>query len=413
MKSQLNLLVLVFLGLLLSLTACDKTVDVGPNGATLNTDDLIKAIAKRLDGKCVGYQVVVSVNGLQKSSYAYGDARLAQDGNARAMFINDKYNIASCSKTITAAALLRALNAKQKSVDELMYPYLPAHWTLGDGLKTVTFKQLLTHQSGFVDKTYGSEYDSLKKLVSEGLVDSKKPAKYNNANYALMRFLITTLGDYSVTKIPAATTTASSLTTLEAKQAREYADDYIDYCQKYVLGVSGAGMSTLVCKPTDIAPALCYQFPKDNGPGADFGDMTLTNAERGWTMSSVQMAAFLSTLHFTEKIIPKTLSDMMINDVAGYDTRGQTPNKMGFYAKNGGYPGKYANKALDGANFGKKYNNGQVETWFFGFDNKVQISFIANSQVFITASSSTAPNGEYASNSIIAAFDEWYGSIKK
>ena len=82
-----------------------------------------------------------------------------------------------------------------------MYPYLPAHWTLGDGLKTVTFKQLLTHQSGFVDKNYGSDYASLKKLVSEGLVDSKKPQKYNNANFALMRFLITTLADYSITNI--------------------------------------------------------------------------------------------------------------------------------------------------------------------------------------------------------------------
>ncbi|MCK8491738.1 serine hydrolase [Spirosoma sp. RP8] len=412
MKQQTTLLLAILAIFGFALISCDKTVEVGPSGSTLNTDDLVKAISKRLDGNCVGYQLVVSVNGSQKSIYAYGDARLSQDGNPRAMFVNDKYNIASCSKTITAAALLRTLNAKQKTVDDLIHSYLPAHWTLGTGIKTITFKQLLTHQSGFVDKSYGSDYGSLKKLVSEGLVDSSKPETYNNANYALMRFLIATLADYSVTKLPA-NANSTTLATVENKQAQEYADAYIDYCQKNVLGVSGSGMSTIVCKPTDPNPALCYQFPKDNGKGDSFGDMTLTNAERGWNMTSVQMAAFMSTLHYTEKIIPKSLSDMMKNERAGYDFRNKTAGGIAYYAKNGGYPGKFADKAKDGANFGKNYNAGQLESWLIGFDNNVQIAFIANSQVFITANKNDSPNGELAFNSILAGFDEWYKSAKK
>lgn len=396
----------LLLGLMIGLLACDKTVEVGPNGATLNTDDLAKAIAKRLDGTCVGYQFVISVNGSQKSIYANGDARLAQDGNARAMFVNDKFNIASCSKTITAAAMLRALNAKKKSVDDVIDAYLPAHWSLGTA-KSITFKQLLTHSAGYADKSYGSDYASLKKLVSEGLVDAKKPRVYNNANFALMRFLIATLADYPITKIPVNASSEVRKAT-EDIQAQEYASAYIDYCQKFVLGVSGSGMNTIVCKPTDTNPGLCYQFPKDNGKGTDFGDMTLTNAERGWNMTTVQMAAFMSALHFSEKIIPKSLSDMMRTDLAGYDFRSATPNNMGYYAKNGGYPGKFADKAKDGANFGKNYNAGQLESWLIGFDNNVQISFIANSQVFIGANSKEYPNGENALNSIVAAFDEWY-----
>ncbi len=414
MKKQFHTLLyfLSVLAITLSLVSCDKTVEVGPNGTTLNTEDLAKAIAKRLDGKCVGYQFVISVNGSQKSIHANGDARLAQDGNARAMFVNDKFNIASCSKTITAAALLRALNAKQKNADELIYSYLPVHWSLGTGIKTITFKQLMTHNSGFADSTYGSDYAGLKKLVSKGLVDASKPERYNNANFALMRFLIATLADYPITKMPA-NASATVVKNTENKQAQEYADAYIDYCQKNVLGVSGSGMNTIVCKPTDTNPGLCYQFPKDNGKGTDFGDMTLTNAERGWNMTTVQMAAFMSALHYSEKIIPKSLSDMMRNDRAGYDLRGNTPGGMSYYAKNGGYPGKFANKVLDGANFGKNYNSGQLESWLIGFGNDVQISFIANSQVFITANSKESPNGELALDSILAAFDEWYKSGKK
>ncbi|GAB3496691.1 hypothetical protein GCM10027341_15860 [Spirosoma knui] len=414
MKKQLHTL---FLSLfLLTITAglqsCDKTVEVGPNGATLNTDDLAKAIAKRLDGKAVGYQLVISVKGSQKSIYANGDARLSQDGNARKMFVNDKFNIASCSKTVTAAALLRALNVKQKSVDDLIHTYLPSHWSLGTGIKTITFKQLLTHNSGFADRSYGSDYAGLKKLVSEGLVDAKKPETYNNANYALMRFLIANLAGYSITPMPSNANNTVVANT-ESKQAQQYADAYIDYCQKNVLGVSGSNMDAIVCKPTDASPGLCYQFPKDGGKGTNFGDMTLTNAERGWNMTTVQMAAFLSALHFTEKIIPKNLSDMMRNDRAGYDIRSSTPGGMSYYAKNGGYPGKFADKVKDGANFGKNYNSGQLESWLIGFGNDVQIAFIANSQVFINANSKESPNGEYALNSILAAFDEWYKTGSK
>lgn len=131
MKTLLNSA--LFLILFVVASSCDKTVEVGPNNATLNTDDLVKAIAKRLDGKCIGYQLVISVKGSQKSIYAYGDARLAQDGNARKMSVTDKFNLASCSKTITATALLHVLNAQKKSVDDLIHSYLPAHWTLSAG----------------------------------------------------------------------------------------------------------------------------------------------------------------------------------------------------------------------------------------------------------------------------------------
>jgi hypothetical protein len=268
----------------------------------------------------------------------------------------------------------------------------------------------MTHNSGFADKSYGSDYASLKKLTGESLKNSAKPEVYNNANYALMRFLIVSLAGYPITPMPDKTTNAQAI---ENTQAQEYADYYISYCQRTVLGVSGSTMSSIVCKPTDAAPAQCYQFPKDGGNGTDFGDMTLTNAERGWNMTTVQMAAFFSTLHFTEKILPKSLSDMMRTDRAGYDFRSMTPAGMMYYAKNGFYPGKFSNKAVDGVNFGKNSNSGQLESWFFGFDNDVQISFIANSQVFISSDSKAVPNGDMAANSIIAAFDEWYQSGTK
>lgn len=60
MKTLLNSA--LFLILFVVVSSCDKTVEVGPNNATLNTDDLVKAIAKRLDGKCIGYQLIITRN---------------------------------------------------------------------------------------------------------------------------------------------------------------------------------------------------------------------------------------------------------------------------------------------------------------------------------------------------------------
>lgn len=69
------------------------------------------------------------------------------------------------------------------------------------------------------------------------------------------------------------------------------------------------------------------------------------------------------------------------------------PSGIGYYAKNGGYPGKFGNKVTDGDNYDKNYNSGQLESWMIGYDNNVQISFIANSQVFITATQADVLNG--------------------
>jgi Beta-lactamase len=368
----------IVLGGLTFLSSCNPNVQGVDE--LLDASKLATDISSRLKDKCVGYQFVIHHKGSVKSFASGGEARMAPDAAPRGMSNFDKLNVASVSKTVTGAALIHVLNAKGKTVDDLIWTYLPSHWTIPQSVKTLTFKNLLQHKSGF-RTTYGSDYANLKKLVGEG-TDADHSYIYCNANFALMRFLIAELNGSSITAVPA-NTTGAALTVIETLQATEYTNAYMNYCQTHVFD-KVAGASDMACKPTDDSPALCYHFPKDNGSGTTFGDMTLTNGERGWHMNTFQMANFFSKLHYSEEILPKTLSDRMINESMAYDALGTTPKGVKYYWKNGNYPGSM--------------NPGELNACIIGFGTDIQISILINSQHV---------GSDWYINEIIKAFDAW------
>lgn len=374
-------LIILTVSTLLGLVSCDPKADVGPGGTTLNVDDLAKSIESKLKDNVKGYQIVIYADGSLRSSLAGGSARMSQDAPARTMSISDKINVASVSKTVTAAALMKLLTDKNIDVDTKFWTYLPVHWTVPSTVKALSFRQLFTHKSGFRTH-YGSDYANLKKLISLGASSDKSPI-YNNSNYALMRFLIASLSGATVTPMPTNATSAQ-VTTVEAAQALEYTNAYINYCQDNVFDKIGIAPN-MACKPTDTNPALCYKWAAPSGNGTAWGDMTLTNAERGWNMSGLQMAAFLNTLNNTSKIVPLSVGKTMRTDSLGYDGCNlKTNSGVQYFYKNGGYPAGN--------------NPGEVGAWIFGFENNVHLAVLVNS--------------DYKSgniyNDIINAFDEWY-----
>lgn len=375
---------LALLSTTLLLTACDPTADVGKNGKTLDVTALADDIEARIKPDYTGYQIVVFADGGLRASRAGGNARRAADAPERKMDIGDKLNVASVSKTVTAAALLHALNAKGISVDAVMWSYLPKHWSLHSSIKTITFRQLLAQRSGF-PKNVLSDYASLKAAMPVGAASPRLTFTYQNMNFALMRFLIPNVaGTYSITPMPT-NPSAQKVTEVEQKQAQEYTNAYIDYCQTNVFDKVGLSPD-MACKPTVASPALCYKWAAPNGKGEDFGDMTLTNAERGWHMSSLQMATFMNALHRTYKILPKTVADAMRRDTLGYDrSNNKTGTNMTYFMKNGGYPASM--------------NAGEVGAWVFGFENDVYVSVLVNSD--------PKPNASVWTD-VVAAFDAWY-----
>lgn len=366
------------------LTACEPTANVGKNGKSLDVDALANDIEARIKPDVMGYQIVVFADGSLRASRAGGNARRAADAPERKMDVGDKINVASVSKTVTAAALLHALNAKNINIDSTMWAYLPKHWPLHKSIKTITFRQLLAMRSGF-PKNVASDYASLKAAMVVGATSPRLTYNYQNMNFALMRFLIPNIaGSASITPMPA-NASAQKISEVEQKQAQEYTDAYMNYCQLNVFDKIGIAPN-MACKPTGANPALCYKWAAPDGKGTDWGDMTLTNAERGWNMSALQMATFMNALHHTYKILPKSVADAMRRDTLGYDKANILTNTgIKYVLKNGGYPASL--------------NAGEVGAWVFGFGNEVYVAVLVNSD---------PKAGTSVWTDVVAAFDAWY-----
>jgi CubicO group peptidase (beta-lactamase class C family) len=92
-------------------------------------------LAARLKGRSVGFQLTASDVYGSVAGHAGGYARLPQDLPLRQMANTDKFNVASVSKTITAAALIRALaDNPEASLNSPFVPFLPSHWYIHPSL---------------------------------------------------------------------------------------------------------------------------------------------------------------------------------------------------------------------------------------------------------------------------------------
>src|SRR5215204_36369 len=376
------ILVAIILPMLFS---CAKTLPLGPEGNGLDPTDLATILENKLKNNCVGYAFTISYKQNMTNFRSGGEARRSQDEPARVMGIFDKFNAASISKTITAAALIRLLLDKDNvGLDSPFWTYLPSHWTVHNSIKGITFAELLAHKSGFKFATNVSYAEEKQNMAAGVNPNDIGKYDYNNNNYGILLLVIPILAGNSIINID-----KNSLDFLiaaqEIAQAQQLADYYIAYVQQKVFDKTGGAMQNMACKPTDTYPALCYQFPKTAAKGTDFGDMTLTCGSRGWNISASQLGLFFRQLHYTTNILPKSLSDKMKDELMGYDSKGTTKDGVSYYWKNGFYPGSM--------------NAGEINAWIIGFGNDIQIALIINSQFTGTDNIGTT---------LIKSFQEWY-----
>ena len=356
MKQIILVTIAVMLGSVVSQVSAQPTAS-GPGPSRVVTQQFLASYADKLEARLknrsTGYSFTVTGgSGNLMVSRAGGDARRAPDANARKMSADDKFNVASVSKTITAAAVLKLLTEKGLSFDRPVHKYLPSSWTLGPNFDTVTFRELLTHRAG-IRCDAEVTYDNLKACVAKGISPSlKAEQKYNNSNYALFRFIIPRLSGYPVMPNIA-----------ESKLSAMYANQYADYVKKNVF--APIGLSGIDLKPISSNPGLAYQFPSPVQGGESFGDMTETSASRGWNMSSKQLAIFVHNLLYTEKILPANISKRMRDEQLGLWKQTVSGNLVD-YEHGGYYPGKQ--------------NKGEMNTMIANFSNGVNVAIIVNSQ---------------------------------
>ncbi len=117
------------------------------NGPSFSAERFASEMRNRLAGNAKGWAFAIDTNGTRAAEDAGGDARPPTESHL-AMTETRRLNIASVSKTITAVAVLRLLEAAGLTIDDKIWPFLPDSWMLGPGITGLRFRDLLRHESG-------------------------------------------------------------------------------------------------------------------------------------------------------------------------------------------------------------------------------------------------------------------------
>jgi len=265
----------------------------------------------------VGWAWAVSGPGLANTG-ASGMARTAADSPERPFDQDTTLDVASVSKVITGVAVLQALHQTGHTVDTKISGYLPPDWKPGANVDTITFKELLTHSSGFRAGGNAVDYASLKTMVEGGVtLADKQQYAYVNANFALFRVILpylTGFTDPGAAERDAATSAA-----------------YVKYVQEHVWKPLGRTVDT---KSALTQPTLIYPTNPGATHGIDFKDTTLISGGRGWYASTADLWNLLRSLHYSETLLDAPQRTQMEQGLLGFDD-GQVSD--GHYPHHNGY----------------------------------------------------------------------------
>ena len=314
--AALRLLLSAWLCAMLGFTAARAQV-VCDDRACLDLGLLRQNLVSGLKDKVEGYAVIVgdlppAFGGLAQTS---SDA----PPHGVAMTPQRLSNVASLSKVLTTIALLQALERRNLTIDHKIAPFLYPDWPRGPHVEDITFKDLVTHRSGFrgaldpSDSHYpdcGSTlYSNLQAQIAFGIdpADREVP-HYCNSNIGLIRELLPQLeGRKDIAAEPD-----------EGKRAKKSSQFYIDYMNEHVFRrVLNAPRACKRTSETDYA--LAYSFPADSTPGHEWSDGTRICGASNWVLSAKDLHALLSALGHGGRLLSDAARTTMSCQRLGWD----------------------------------------------------------------------------------------------
>ncbi|MEZ6137982.1 MAG: serine hydrolase [Pirellulaceae bacterium] len=246
-----------------------------------------------------------------------GDARIDIDGQLD-FTSNTSMEIASVSKTISAAAIIKLLSDQEPPlpITTQIGPYFPQSWVVHDEVATLTFEDLLAHTTGFSSRWV--KYADLKQAVEDGPEAEKDPVTntypedYNTTNYSLLRILLPYVwfGDNraELDNVPepgeeigaendtsdAAVGPIGWLDGIGANKNSLLSYHYMEYVRTEILeplGILDAGADH-----TSDTPTLLYFVGDDETPGYQTPSQHLHIGGMGWNLSANELARFMAGL---------------------------------------------------------------------------------------------------------------------
>jgi CubicO group peptidase (beta-lactamase class C family) len=313
---------------------------------TIDLDLFARGLVGRLNGHVVGFSYAIARNGAVVRSGAGGYRRLAGDGGAARFTADTMAQAASASKTITAAALIKALHERGLSVDTSINSYLPRCWKKGPSVSGLTFRDLLGHHS-LLPQGSGCSADPLKcilEIIAKGHPalhdqDGEIRYEYNNTVYGLMRVLLPFVR--SRLEMQLAFGWSRSYCSSHTEELNEIVSTrFRDYVYGHVLGPVGVKAAFYPQGEGVEDYALDYNNADRTQAGSAPRDDFYLHAGAGYlAISARAYARFLSALD-AGLIVPKALANAMKGvpgNRMGFDT--SITGRLGEYVwKNGGCP---------------------------------------------------------------------------
>jgi CubicO group peptidase (beta-lactamase class C family) len=201
--------------------------------------------------------------------------------------------IASVSKTITAVALLKLWEERDKkfSLDGPFWPHIQAICPRAHAsVKKVTIRQLLQHNSGFKSVESCNSPKDLEKLLEQPLEHKPGTNKvYDNNNYYIARLVLEQIGKVQ----------------------------YTPYVKEHVL--RPMGITRMETHFEASVPTCGYGKPGTKRPGFPFNwDCARFAGPDGWYASIRDLSRFLVGLR-DEKVLGSATTKMMYKDLLGWD----------------------------------------------------------------------------------------------
>ena len=319
---------------------------------TIDLDLFARGLVGRLNGHVVGFSYAIARNGAVVRSGGGGFRRLHQDGGDARFTADTMAQAASASKTITAAALIKALDERGLSVDTKIDKYLPRCWKKGPSVRGLTFRDLLGHHSLLPQGTNCSDdpLACILAIVAKGHPalrdkDGEVRYEYNNTVYGLMRVLLPFVR--ARIEMQLAFGFSRSYCSSHTDELNEIVSTrFRDYVFQHVLGPIGVQASFYPQGDGVEDYALDYNNADRSQPGSGPREDFYLHAGAGYlAISAKAYARFLSALD-AGLIVRKALANAMKGvpgDRMGFDT--SITGELGEYVwKNGGCPSSNGTK---------------------------------------------------------------------
>jgi CubicO group peptidase (beta-lactamase class C family) len=290
----------------------------------LNVQKFTAAFHAHFKDQVAGYAMQLRKNGAPIETLIWNWADNPSDG-AKGWNLDTRMHVASISKLVTAMAMTKLLDDKNISYDAKIVDHLPKYWAKGTNVDKITFRNLMTHTSGF--RAGGAtDYESMKSFVATGVsLSNYGVPSYENMNFGLCRILIAIL-DGAVAKdalFPVVNDQVWDAVTITA---------YAKYVHASVLAPAGVTNGTL---DHAAGMALAYMAPPSNlSAGWNSGDLGTVSGAAGWHLSVNEVLNIMGTFRRKGTIMSQAKAQGMIANMFGLDEHLTTP-AGDLYNKNG------------------------------------------------------------------------------